>query len=1364
MEPPADGGRAIDAESLARMQDKAPFGSGGGGGSLFDDPDEAPAQLSGQFPARRKSATANAAWAEPRRDRPEAGWWSGSVITDESGKATVAIPMPETTTRWAMIARGVSVETLVGEATASVVTKDQFFLEIKSPRAALEGDKIRFLARVHDLTGYAGLVDLEMTLKSGDRTFAKNSRTIMLKAREVGEVLFDTIEIPAVGELDIIIRAATRQNDADAQMLTDSLVKTIAVQPFGIQYAAHGGGVATDSSRLLLTLPEDLAYNSQWMTVTVGPNLHQQIIDMALGTGLPDKGKTSHVPAAPRHYGRLHASELLAALAGLEYARATNALEADHARLTERARTLISALIVSQHGDGGWSWKGSSRADFAVTSMAYWALSDATRLGFTVSDATLTKARALLNQYYQRAASADHEQRAIVLHALSVSGDADFKLANTLYRERNGLTPIAIAYAAMTLANLDRDDMAVEVLNVLDNRASESVAGGRQLVSWHEDSRYHPWLSDRIETTAVALLALMKAHPTSRRIEPAAQYLLQQYGCFGFPNGRSRGPGIAALAMYFRAGQFANTDFQLVVSVNGTEIETIAADGETPRVVLNIDPALLRNGRNEIDFSYRGRGRYAYAATMRGFSDQFKDTHNRGPYVRRRNYYHAPLEYRGVALSAASTSPVRNLEVGQRTRVHVNVSSASHVGYLIIEEPIPAGTTLVPGSFTKYNALNHEVRDGKIIMYIPPGEPLRNYSYELVGYTTGEYRALPTVIRDAFDPSQMRVHQPAEVNVLPPGERSDDPYQINDAERYALGKAYFDDGLYGESLAYLWPLFDRERKYQERDVARMLLWAHTAEAHFNAERVVSAFELLSVRHPDLNIPFDRILRVGEAYRYIGEYERAWLVFRATIESSFRNDSMISAVLEDEGQMLSSFAFQQNLWWEYPDIADVASSYFALAQTIYDESPNAHNLKPSTITMRTAEAREPDAADGDPADAAPTRISMLVSAIEMLDTFLSLYPENPLRDDAAFSMTSAFLDLKDYESVVQLSKRYAEKFADSTFGTSFQYMEALGWFWQRAYQPAIDSATVVATGDSRDRDFARYMLGQIYHAQGKPAEAIDWYEDVRTQYADAAQAIEHFQHKSLTLPEVSLFKPGEDVAIALEYRNIADASLQVYKVDLMKLYLREKNLSNITEVNLAGISPQHLESFSLGDGKDYQDRMRTAQLELNDEGAYLVICRGDDLFASGLVLITPLEIDVDEDPVSGRVRVNVVDAVDSLRPADVHVKVVGSENAAFESGDTDLRGIFVADGIQGTVTAIARDADARYAFYRGETWLGPQVQSGRERNNIDVRVNDIDVDYKGNLRQQQLELQRSNRANFDAYRRAGEKGVEVQKAR
>ena len=95
--------------------------------------------------------------------------------------------------------------------------------------------------------------------------------------------------------------------------------------------------------------------------------------------------------------------------------------------------------------------------------------------------------------------------------------------------------------------------------------------------------------------------------------------------------------------------------------------------------------------------------------------------------------------------------------------------------------------------------------------------------------------------------------------------------------------------------------------------------------------------------------------------------------------------------------------------------------------------------------------------------------------------------------------------------------------------------------------------------------------------------------------------------------------------------------QVYRVDLMKLYLREKNLSEITKVKLAGIEPETELQEILGDGRDYVEKETVVHLPIEDEGAYLVICRGDDLFASGLVLITPLKIEVQEDLVSGRIQ-------------------------------------------------------------------------------------------------------------------------------
>ena len=327
------------------------------------------------------------------------------------------------------------------------------------------------------------------------------------------------------------------------------------------------------------------------------------------------------------------------------------------------------------------------------------------------------------------------------------------------------------------------------------------------------------------------------------------------------------------------------------------------------------------------------------------------------------------------------------------------------------------------------------------------------------------------------------------------------------------------------------------------------------------------------------------------------------------------------------------------------------------------------------------------------------------------------------------------------------------------------MTALGHFWRRAYEPALASAKVVADGESKDRDFARYILGQILHAEGKPHEAITWYKRVEEIYSDAKQAIAYFEEKRIKVDEVTNVQPGKPVELKIKYRNIKEVNVQVYKVDLMKLYLREKNLSRITAVNLAGISPQLVLAEQLGDGKDYVEKEKTVKLDVKDEAAYLVICRGDDLFASGLVLITPLEMEVQEDVTAGQVRANVIDKVSNIRPAEVHVKAIGSADTKFKSGETDLRGLFIGDGLRGQATIIARAGDNRYAFYRGSAWLGaaqsPNAASPRQPAKPQAGEQ---LDYQQNLRGQQQKLQRDNYESWDKSRRIQNKGVEIYKAK
>ena len=167
------------------------------------------------------------------------------------------------------------------------------------------------------------------------------------------------------------------------------------------------------------------------------------------------------------------------------------------------------------------------------------------------------------------------------------------------------------------------------------------------------------------------------------------------------------------------------------------------------------------------------------------------------------------------------------------------------------------------------------------------------------------------------------------------------------------------------------------------------------------------------------------------------------------------------------------------------------------------------------------------------------------------------------------------------------------------------------------------------------------------------------------------------------------------------RNLAELDVRVYPVDLLRLFPGRDDLSAVASVNLAGIRPVHQAKLAVGDGKtvDLSERVRRVDLPIDGEGAYLVMLRGDDRFASGLVVLTPMELEVTPSPESGRMRIAVRNARTRRGVPGAQVKIIGSRTPAVQLGQTDLRGVFVADAVNGRITVVARSGSAQYAIYR-----------------------------------------------------------------
>lgn len=1242
-------------------------------------------------------------------EQQETAYWNPAVVTDADGRASVTVTLPERSTSWNISAKGITVDTLTGQSESDLTVKKELFGELALPSIVTDGDSVQLTAVIHDLVDRAAGAPVEklevtFTARIGDKT-VQEKRTIASEKAGMHELAFAlAAKLPAeakdraAGAADLVELSL----EVAAGEHRDILRRTIPIRPLGYTIVSSTGGSATSDATAWLEEPAGMTLVQPQLEVVVGAQIDGSLLDIVLG--------------ADAHCGFLRyssplettTSDLLAALALEKYGRSTRTDAAAAApQLASRIRSAIGYLVSAQLDDGGWTWTGSGRnGDRYASARCLWALGAANAAGYKIPDDTYDKAISYVQAQLTAVADDDLEGKAILLHALAETEHGDFSLANRLYRGRATISPAGAAYLALALAKMDHVPLAADLL-----ASRQPVVRKAGVAVDHRGSR-----AADVEAQALYGLALTRASAASPKLKETVDWLLAHREGRRWSPDAATGPAAMVVAEWFAQHKVGGERYALTIVVNEREAAKIDIDPTAAPQTIAIAAENLKPGKQRIQFVMTGRGHLNYHCTLTGFvaADKLKSTTNAWyaqrtwePALREFDGRELPRGFGAVEGSYSSFhNPLTQLPIGRRGHVELRVYrnypngmvAEDRLEYLVVREPLPAGTAVVEqtvrGGFERY-----ELLPGEIVFYVGNRRSHETISFDVVGATAGDYRAAPPMIFDAHRPEQFIVEKSAPLTVLARGKESVDAYRWSPDELYELGKRNYAKRdwkavrLHLAQLLKEWAI--RSAPYQES--LRMLLDAHL-ELGPPAE-VVRYFELVKEKSPELEIPFENILKVGAAYHELGEYERSYLVFRATVESSFYSDGAVAGFLEAQGEFLRSIDVMRKLISEYPPEPYVASAEYALAQQVYGYAPSV-------------------AGDAKLRQRKLTRLALVAAARGMLDDFLTAHPDDPAADQAAFAEANALLELQQYDLAVASCLRFAERYPESDFLDSYWYIIGYSHFAAGRPDQALEMCRKVAemkrpekgTGrevESRNKQRALYILGQIYHSLGKAAEAIKEYTLVADQIPDAKKAIEYFTRRSIELPEVTTIRPGSPATVKLEYRNVPKCELRAYRIDLMKFSLLRQNLEAITQINLSGIRPLHEETIQLGDGKDYRDRDRELKLPLAEEGAYLIVCRGENLHTSGFVLISPLKMEVQQDPVSGQVRTTLKNALDDKYVPNVHVKVIGTRDSDFKAGETDLRGVFSAEPISGRATVIAQSTDHRYAFYRGEADLLPQ---------------------------------------------------------
>ena len=359
----------------------------------------------------------------PGFELPETGYWNPSVVTDKDGKATVSFTLPEQSTAWSLIAKGITKETLAGEASDELVVKKDLFGQLKLPQAFTDGDEAEILASIHNSVLENGQIDVTLRTTIAGQT-AEEKKTVEVKGKGIAGVAFKTeLKRPELsrdekekagsvaGEMmatfELTVAPHAQADGKEQKIAADVVRRSVPLLPYGMPVFATASGTATTDATAWIEPPSEMPLLGPSLQILVGPTIERSLLDIVLGPEPLCQREIGRIASA----GETTTSDLLASLALQKLAAATpNAVGPQAGTLDARVQSAVGTLVASQNSDGGWSWTFQSAVDSRFdTARAVWAFSIAKKAGYQVPDDCYNKAVNYLE--LQMTAAAEHRLR-----------------------------------------------------------------------------------------------------------------------------------------------------------------------------------------------------------------------------------------------------------------------------------------------------------------------------------------------------------------------------------------------------------------------------------------------------------------------------------------------------------------------------------------------------------------------------------------------------------------------------------------------------------------------------------------------------------------------------------------------------------------------------------------------------------------------------------------------------------------------------------------------------------------------------------------------------------------------------------------
>ncbi len=696
-------------------------------------------------------------------------YWNATLTTGADGTATFSVKLPDNLTTWRLDARAITKGdnglTLVGQNTADLLSTKPVLIRPVTPRFFIVGDQVELGAVVNNNTTQD--LSVEVALQAKGLTFGSDtpsSQTVTIAAGQRQRVNWNvTVDDVSSVDLTFFANAGNGQyTDASKPTLGQGDAKTLPVYQYEAPETVGTGGVLRQggSTTEAISLPHNMQVTQGELSIQLDPSLAATTID-----------SLDYLQNYPCQCTEQTVSLFLPNI--MTY-RALANLHLDNSTLKQQLDSNVNfalqRLYAQQHVDGGWGWFVQDDSNPLTTAYALIGLSEAKVQGFSVTDDVLRNARNYLRGTFitpsVKVATWQLDRQAFVLYALARSGDPDVARSTTLYDSRARLSYYAKGFLAQTLHLIAPNDTSrTDVLmSDLINGAALSATG----THWNEEQPdWWNWNTDT-RTTAIALDTLVALKPDSELIPNIVRYLMVQRKADAWETTQETAWAVMALTDYMVTSGELNPNYSYQAELNGSQLTQGAAvpGSETTSERLTVAVSqLLTDQLNKLVISRTdGPGNLYYTEHLRVFLPvpQIQPL-DRGLVVER--HYTLP----------GSSTPITAAQVGDNVTVHLTIIAPNDLHYVVIEDPIPAGTDAVNPNLSTSQQIgtqpelnpadplsqgwgwwyfsNIEFRDQKVVLnstYLPAGT--YEYVYTIRAGLAGTFNVIPATGSEFYFP------------------------------------------------------------------------------------------------------------------------------------------------------------------------------------------------------------------------------------------------------------------------------------------------------------------------------------------------------------------------------------------------------------------------------------------------------------------------------------------------------------------------------------------------------------------------------------------------------------------------------------